>query len=225
MFDNIATCDPYKLGGAIIGMAYQLVGMNTQDNNALIKLLEINDQLDSISAEKRGPVVHGMALAVGLVTLGQGNDEINEMLAKSLSDDVDANFGVLIGLGLSNFGNAKFFQSNLCRDHVLGKLASEKEKERQAASLCLSLLCFKNEKHAEPIIQYLVNFSVENPSQFGDSVEYFSTFAIGMAFFQTENVSECQRLLLLANKFARSQGARQAAQALGFILKPTQQAF
>lgn len=104
---------------------------------------------------------------------------------------MDANFGVLIGLGLSNFGSVKFFGDPICQQTVIPFLSSEKERERQAAALCLAMLCYKNEANAQEIIDYLFTFSASNPSQFSASVEYYTTFAVGLAYFQTNNVDQC----------------------------------
>ncbi|CAL6089455.1 26S_proteasome regulatory subunit [Hexamita inflata] len=224
LFDNIAAADPYKLGGAILGMAYQLVGTNGQDNNALIKLLELNDQVSTISQDKRAPVIYGLALASGLITLGQSSDEINKLISQHFGEDVDQNFGILLGLGLSNFGQIKFFQDEICQQ-VIQRLASEKERERQAAALCLAMMCYGNESKAEEIIQLLLNYAAQNQSQFSETAMHYAGVAIGLAYFQTDNVQQCQRLLLLANQLQRTQGAKLTIESLGMILKPTTQAF
>lgn len=40
-FQDITRVDPYQLGGVIIGMCYQFIGMNDENNDILAKFLEI----------------------------------------------------------------------------------------------------------------------------------------------------------------------------------------
>ena len=54
-----------------MGLAYQFAGFNTVDAAPFALLMDINDnQLDMLQEDARGPVIHGMAFSLGLISLG-----------------------------------------------------------------------------------------------------------------------------------------------------------
>lgn len=61
-------------------------------------------------------------------------------------------------LGYIEFQDSEFFMI------VQEKLGSENEKIRRAAAICCALMCYRRNAEAEPIIEMLSNYSVNNPS-------------------------------------------------------------
>ena len=126
-------------------MALQQVGTNSADSNLLLSIMDLNDQLDKIPKDKRGPVLHGLAVATGIITLGQGAENsslLQQLKQVDMNDDVNAVQGLLLGLGLSNFGMPDFMQSE-AGNMVIQMISAESETIRRAACLCLALTCFQ----------------------------------------------------------------------------------
>lgn len=106
--------------------------------------MDLNDQLERIPKDKRGPVLHGLAVATGVMTLGQGGDNaqlLTQLRQVDMSADVNAVQGILLGLGLANFGVVDFAQSE-AGAAVVQLISAESETIRRAACLCLALTCF-----------------------------------------------------------------------------------
>lgn len=107
---------------------------------------------------------------------------------------------------------------------VVSLISAESETIRRAACLCLALTCFQQESKAEAVINLLETYSVDNPSQFGQTSVEYAGLAVGLAYFRTGNVQQCQRLLLLSNRLNKTFGAKLTIEALGLVLKPSTQA-
>ena len=73
-------------------MAYQFAGFNTVDAAPFALLMDINDnQLDMLQEDARGPVIHGMAFSLGLISLGTQQESLVEIMFKHLeTPDIDA---------------------------------------------------------------------------------------------------------------------------------------
>ncbi|KAH0573503.1 26S proteasome regulatory subunit [Spironucleus salmonicida] len=219
LFQNFATVNPYEIGGASFGLALQFAGLNTVEAAPLALIMDINNQLDSRNEEDRGPILHGLALAIGLISLGQHDEEIVNILAERLdsTSDIDAKFAILLSIGLVQLGNAQFFDSDIVNDSIKPYLACEHEKLRRGSALAISFMCFRAENQADHIIHYLLNFAISNPNQFADSVTNIAPLALGLAFAQTGSIAVAQRLLLLANDLSKSFGAQFAIQSIGIV--------
>lgn len=152
--ENMGSADPYALGGSIFGLALQFVGMSNSDSSVLANLIAISDEVANLPAEKRPPVLHGLALAFGLMSLGQKTNEISEILFNNLGNVCDCNYALILGIGLINFGNTDFLETEMCAS-IMEYLCSEHLKEREAAGIALALLCFRQESKVLPLLEKL----------------------------------------------------------------------
>lgn len=78
VLSDIAKADPYQVGGTLIGMCYQFIGANSEDTNVLVRFMEVFDKLDMLKPESRPPIIHGLAIATGLLCLSRNDEDIND---------------------------------------------------------------------------------------------------------------------------------------------------
>lgn len=171
-------------------------------------------------------MIFALSLALGLIQLGQGADEANQMLICKLSREIPEakkeknviqNMGIFIGLGLINFGNIDFYNTECYKTAEDLIVKSESDKEKLGFGLMLALISYRAESRVKML---------DDIYQKVEGLTEYSTLALGLAYYQSNNGDTIQQLLLLSNMKEKSVQSKLAIQAVGLILQgPTNSAF
>jgi len=250
--------DSYSLGGAVLGYAYMnaehtdssvrrtgdeadTFAVDIDQENLgidadtvvtpferLVELASARQSFD-LSADGHQAEAQGIALALGLVTLGSGQDGISDLIATYLHQTSpgatlhpDGQYGAFLGLGLSNMGNLEFFDSELCKEYVIPALTSEHERCRRGAGLCLAFLCYRRADEATHLIQDLFTRAASiatgtEASGIVGSLTRSAALAMGLAYAGTRSLEVAKKLMSIATLTEEDEGCKAAIQSIALL--------
>ncbi|AFZ81480.1 26S proteasome regulatory subunit, putative [Theileria equi strain WA] len=192
----------FSEGGALYALG--LIHSNHFDPSA--KLIILNT-LRSENAEE--PMHHGAALGLGLVCMGNGDQELYEDLKTLLfRNNAVSGQGAAIGIGLLMIGSGS--------ERVIDELytfayETQHEKIIRACVVAIAMVLYRKEKQADPTIKKLCKDS--------DSIiRYGGMFCYAMAYCGTGSTQAIKDLLYAAVSDVSDDVRRAAVIAIGFVL-------
>ncbi|ETW39578.1 hypothetical protein PFNF135_05608 [Plasmodium falciparum NF135/5.C10] len=204
---GLAPSGVYSEGGSLYALGLIHANYNTNDKkvkNYLMSQLKsnMNDEV----------LQHGCCLGLGLVCLGDSNDEntYDELKAILYSDSAVAGESAAYAIGLLKLGSG----DDKCIDELLAYAHdTQHEKITRACSISLGFVMFQKEREADSLIEELV-------SDKDAIIRYGGMFAIAMAYCGLSNCNKhiIKKLLHFSVSDVSDDVRRAAVIALGFVL-------
>lgn len=65
------------------------------------------ENINNFSKEDKVPLLYSLGMTIGLISLGNNDSTIKEILYNNITPDNDVmiNYGIMLGLGMASFGN------------------------------------------------------------------------------------------------------------------------
>ena len=65
------------------------------------------ENINNFSKEDKVPLLYSLGMTIGLISLGNNDSTIKEILYNNITPDNDVmiNYGIMLGLGRASFGN------------------------------------------------------------------------------------------------------------------------
>ncbi|ANQ10076.1 26S proteasome subunit [Plasmodium coatneyi] len=204
---GISPSGVYSEGGSLYALGLIHANYNTNDkkvkNFLLAQLkLNVNDEV----------LQHGCCLGLGLVCMGENDDEqvYDELKGVMYSDSAVAGESAAYAIGLLKLGSG----DEKCVDELLAYAHdTQHEKITRACSISLGFVMFQKEKGADALIEELINDK-------DAIIRYGGMFTIAMAYcgLSSYNKHIIKRLLHFSVSDVSDDVRRAAVIALGFVL-------
>ncbi|CRH01261.1 26S proteasome regulatory subunit RPN2, putative [Plasmodium relictum] len=210
---GLAPSGVYSEGGSLYALGLIHANYNTNDKkvrNYLLSQLKLNVNDEVLQ--------HGCCLGLGLVCLGDNDDEqvYDELKAVMYSDSAVAGESAAYAIGLLKLGSG----DEKCVDELLAYAHdTQHEKITRACSISLGFVMFQKEKEADMLIEELINDK-------DAIIRYGGMFTIALAYCGLSNYNKhiIKKLLHFSVSDVSDDVRRAAVIALGFVLcnTPTQ---
>ncbi|SBT42057.1 26S proteasome regulatory subunit RPN2, putative (RPN2) [Plasmodium ovale wallikeri] len=204
---GISPSGVYSEGGSLYALGLIHANYNTHDKkvkNFLLSQLKLNVNDEVLQ--------HGCCLGLGLVCLGQNDDDqiYDELKAVMYSDSAVAGESAAYAIGLLKLGSG----DEKCVDELLAYAHdTQHEKITRACSISLGFVMFQKEKEADVLIEDLINDK-------DAIIRYGGMFTIALAYCGLSNYNKhiIKKLLHFSVSDVSDDVRRAAVIALGFVL-------